>query len=369
MSFEGAVLPDYAGRSLANLLPSVGAHLGLGHTDVLGLPDARAYLVLMVDGFGWRQLQEHVSTAEFLGATSSGPVTCGVPSTTATSLTSLGTGRPPGAHGMVGYRFRNPASGEVMNALSWENGPDDVATLQPHPTIYSALPGESAAIALARFNNSGLTRASLAGATMIPVIEEDDHAARIDQAVEATRGNRLVYCYERLLDHTGHTHGVGSWQWLDRLAAVDDLAAELRATLDDDVCILVTGDHGMVNTVPGHTLVIEDEPDLGGFDELAGEARFRHLYTDRPTWLAARYAEALGDRAWVFTREEGIEAGLFGTVAPRVLPSLGDVMVAMREDWVLMTRTHPVEMTLAGVHGSLTAEEMLVPLITLPGRP
>jgi hypothetical protein len=38
------------------------------------------------------------------------------------------------------------------------------------------------------------------------------------------------------------------------------------------------------------------------------------------------------------------------------------VLVAMRTDWAVMTRQFPRELSLVGMHGSLTAAEMTVPL-------
>lgn len=369
MSFEGAVLPQYGGGALTDLLPSIGAHLGLDSIDHFSLPVARSYLVVLVDGLGWRQLNEFAVQAEFLGRQlpTSRSITCSVPSTTATSLTSLGTGSAPGQHGLVGYRFLNPASGGIMNALSWEGGPERVTEFQQQPTIYERLAGRSHMVGLARFAGSGLTAAAMRGTELIAVEDESDHDLRVEQAVAATSQAGLVYLYERMLDHTGHAHGVGSWQWLDMLAAIDDLIHDLREALPDDVCVIVTGDHGMVNVSSDHYLVIEDVPGLGGYDQLAGEARFRHLYTSQPEKLANKFRKVLGERAWVATKSEAIEAGLFGAVLPSVSPRLGDVVVAMRDNWVLMTRAHEIEMQLVGVHGSLTAEEMLVPLIVLGG--
>ena len=63
------------------------------------------------------------------------PLTVGVPSTTVTSLGSLGTGLPPGQHGMVGYTSRVPSTGEILNALTWES--DLVArAYQPKATFF-----------------------------------------------------------------------------------------------------------------------------------------------------------------------------------------------------------------------------------------
>ena len=88
-------------------MPSIGAHLGVpGYADdTLGLPDAQRYVVVLVDGLGWhavrRNLRDRALPASLLGDAAA--ITCGVPSTTATSLASLGTGLVPGQHGLVGY--------------------------------------------------------------------------------------------------------------------------------------------------------------------------------------------------------------------------------------------------------------------------
>ena len=61
-----------------------------------------------------------------------------MPSTTATSLTSLGTGLPPGAHGLVGFTSRIPGTDTLLNALHWDKAVDPVEW-QPHPTAFARL--------------------------------------------------------------------------------------------------------------------------------------------------------------------------------------------------------------------------------------
>ena len=65
-------------------------------------------------------------------------MTAGVPSTTATSLTSLGTALPPGAHGLVGFTSRIPGTDDLLNALAWSKSVDPVEW-QPHPTAFARL--------------------------------------------------------------------------------------------------------------------------------------------------------------------------------------------------------------------------------------
>jgi len=80
--------------------------------------------------------------------------------------------------------------------------------------------------------------------------------------------------------------------------------------------------------------------------------------------VAAAWTEVLGDRAEVLTRDQAIARGWFGTVEPSVLPRLGDVLVASRGDnAILSSLDFPYEVTLVGMHGSLTPDEMLIPLM------
>lgn len=367
------IIPDYGSSTIADLLPSVGAHLGVpGCADRLGLPAADRYVVVLVDGLGWHLLRGAGREAPFLTSlpATGAPITAGVPSTTVTSLASLGTGLPPGQHGMVGYTSRVPSTGEILNALTWES--DLLAeAYQTKPTLFERAVAAGVAVssvALERFESSGLTQAGLRGPDFVGYADERAADTRIALTVAAAmRGERsLVYAYERELDHTGHVEGCGSRLWRQHLGRIDRMIARLRQELPDEVVLVVTGDHGMVDIPPWHQIVVEDFPELtAGLDALAGEGRFRQLYVDREpvAAVAARWADRLGDKAWVRTRDEAVDAGWFGTVDPALRERWGHVLVALRTDWAVMTRAFPRELTLVGMHGSLTEAEMAVPLL------
>lgn len=368
------LLPDYGISTLAEVVPGIAARLGSrAHTDVLGLPDAARWVLLMIDGLGAINLAETAERAPFLAAAwASGnhrTITSAVPSTTATSISCLGTGLTPGQHGMVGYSFRSPLDGELLNALTWREGHSGL-DVQPQLTMFERLTADGigvASVSPARFEGTGLTDAALRGARFIGVPDESDVAARVGWASDAAvAGDRtLVYVYERFLDHAGHSSGWRSHEWLDTLTHVDTLARRLRDALPDDVRLVVTGDHGMMDAPRSAWIVAEDEPGLT--DDVAligGEGRFRQLYTPRPEHVAARWADRLGDTAWVRTRDEALDAGWFGpTLARGVRERIGDVLVVMRGDAAVMTTTQPREFGLVGMHGSLTPQEMLVPLV------
>ena len=177
----------------------------------------------------------------------------------------------------------------------------------------------------------------------------------------------LTYLYDGDLDWTGHRYGVASSQWLQQLSIIDSEAEQLRDSLPRSTRLLVVADHGMVDSPLESRVDVDELHELrGGVALLGGEARFRHLYCHRGAVadVAATWAEVLGDRAEVMTRDVAVARGWFGPVQPAVLPRLGDVVVACHGDTAIMSTTDfPYEATLVGLHGSLTPEEMLIPML------
>jgi hypothetical protein len=134
------VLPRYGDASLTDVLPSVLGALGVaGEQNDLDLPTARQYCVLLIDALGWNAMRAHQAQASFLNSMPGSAITASVPSTTVTSLTSLGTGLAPGRHGLLGYTTRKPGTATTLfNALRWDEHKDvDPLVYQPHPTASS----------------------------------------------------------------------------------------------------------------------------------------------------------------------------------------------------------------------------------------
>jgi Type I phosphodiesterase / nucleotide pyrophosphatase len=373
-SLPAMVVPAYQSTTLGELMPSIGVHLGVsGFTEgALRLPQSARYVVVLIDGLGWNLLRRAAREAPYLASLlgSAQPITSAVPSTTVTSLASLGTGLPPGQHGLVGYTSRVPSTGDILNALTWESDPSP-AVYQSKPTFFERAAKAGIAVttvALTRFRGTGLTEAALRGAVFVPYADDSAEELKIALIAQAAqRGDRsVVYAYERELDHCGHVHGCSSATWLEHLARIDVMCERLRAALPPQVTLIITADHGMIDIPADQRIVAEDDPALmAGLSALAGEGRFRQLYVDQelPRRVADRWRGRLGELAWVRTRDEAIDEGWFATTDDQLRDRWGHVLVALRADWAIMTRAFPREFTLIGMHGSLTPAEMLVPLI------
>ena len=188
------------------------------------------------------------------------------------------------------------------------------------------------------------------------------------QTALASSERSLVYLYWGNVDTAGHQHGWRSPNWQVELGRVDRAVADLAAGLPAGAVLVVTADHGMVDVPHACRLDLATVPGLRqGIAILGGEPRLAQLYchAGAAPGVAARFADALGDRAWVRTREQAIEAGWFGQVDDRVRPRIGDVLVAARDAFALVDSdvTEPLVLSLVGQHGSLTEAEQLVPLL------
>ncbi|MDH2416582.1 alkaline phosphatase family protein [Nocardioides sp. CER19] len=370
----GFVEPAYGVRSLGDVVPAVAAAVGTDGMTRSGLvlPEAASYVVFLVDGLGARLLARYAHAAPYLSSLLdvSEPGTAGVPSTTATSLTSLGTGLTPGGHGIVGFTSRIPGTDHLLNALQWSKDVDP-HVWQPNPTAFQRLRGLGSSVTVVNkreFQGTGLTEAAQRGADYVGA---DRVGERIAAAVAASAEPRsLTYLYDGDLDWTGHRYGLASRQWLQQLSMIDAEAEQLRDALPRSVRLLVLADHGMIDSPAESRLDVDEHPESAalrdGLALLGGEARFRHLYCHRGAVadVAATWRQVLAEQATVLTREEAIGRGWFGQVSPSVLPRMGDVIVASRGDFaVISTANFPYEATLVGLHGSLTPDEMLIPLL------
>jgi hypothetical protein len=271
-------------------------------------------------------------------------------------------------HGIVGTSFRLE-DGTTLAPLSWGADPNPIAT-QPEPTVLERAAGAGVLVtsaAPAAHRTSGLTRAALRGGEYPGA---DTLAARRAVAAAAIGRARseqrtsLTYVYWPDLDKAAHVHGVQSPAYRAALARVDLLVGGLLDLVADDVVLLVTADHGIIDVPPERRIDLEARPSLRrDVVTILGEPRVRHVYTRagcteevRQTW-----ADELGDRAEVRTRDS--MADLLGPVEDWYAERIGDVVAIARSNWALTSdRVDRIVSGLLGQHGGLTDAEVLVPL-------
>jgi predicted AlkP superfamily pyrophosphatase or phosphodiesterase len=359
------MLPDYSGPCISNVVPTLlGDHDAWPAWFPAEAEEAPQVLLLVLDGLGWDQLTERRHLAPTLSAMSGGPILTVAPSTTATAMTSLTTGTPPGEHGVVGYRVA--VDGAVLNVLRWSiDGRDVRASLppekfQPYPPFADQ---RVPAITRADFRSSGFTEVHLEGVRF--------HGYRVTSSlvIEASRllrsGEPFVYAYYEGIDKVAHEYGIGE-HYEAEVAYADRLVAALASALPAGTTMVVTADHGQVHV--GDDLVELHRDVLDQVSFSSGEGRFRWLHA-RPGRATALFEAASahhGDLDWVVTRDEVVDGGWLGPkVRDAARARLGDVALVARRPIAFYDADDSGPFALVSRHGSLTSAEMRVPLLAL----
>ena len=360
------VRPDYDGAWVGALVPAL-----LGGDQPGWLPEAaataRSAVLLVLDGLGWHAVEQHRAGLPHLAGMEGGPITAVAPSTTAAALTSISTGLTPAQHGLVGYRMR--VSGTLLNVLRWQvpggrSGAPDPVRVQPVPPF---LGHRIPIVTRIEFRDSGFTAAHLRGGEFIGWQTTAILVEQVRRLVNA--GERFVYAYYDGVDKVAHAHGLANGLLAAELAETDRLVGQMLERLPPTCALVVTADHGQVEA--GRRRLRSLGPLHHLVDAYSGEGRFRSLHAKAGASheLHAAAREGFGDVAWVFTRDELFDDGWLGEGATtEVRHRMGDVVLAAREAVAFAAPDAPNEANLVAQHGSLTADEMLVPLLAARGR-
>jgi hypothetical protein len=369
------LLPDYGGACIANVVPALLGRHGDAEDPPPWLPAmagrARQVVLLILDGLGWDQLRARSDLAPTLSAAQGidRAITSVAPTTTACALTSITTGRPPCDHGLLGYRLA--VGDEILNALRWTLGSGRATDVrrtvparqfQPCPSFVGAS-GPVPVVSKAEFGGTGFTAAHLGNSPL--------HGYKVLSSlpVEVGRllrdGEPFVYAYYDGLDKVAHGSGLGDLYDAE-LRAVDRLVGDVASELPDGAVLVVTADHGQIDV--GSRLELLGRDIMSSVQFMSGEGRFRWLHA-RPGaqhQLEQDLAERYGQTTWVMSRDQIIDEGLFGGPLPdELIARLGDVALLPHAPIAFIDPADTGESRLHSRHGSLTRDELLVPLVAL----
>jgi hypothetical protein len=379
-------LPDYRGGSLLNLISSLLAARGGRplHPPLVALPPAsiegaRNVVFLLVDGLGYNYLLD-VGRGGALREHLAGKLTSVFPSTTASAITTSFTGRSPAEHGLTGWHGWFPEAGVVAAPLPFRRRGDEAplvslgvrpSDLLPGGSVFDAMSCLPFVVSQRRIVDSEYSVHLGGRARRIGYDGLSGMVDAIEAVVRSSPARKYVYAYYPEFDTVSHVHGVGSAQAARRFAAIDAAFATLSGRLvGTDTVLLVSADHGFIDTPRSQALELADHPQLEALLRLplSGEPRvaFCHVRPGMAVEFMQRARAALGGLADVRPGRELIDAGWFGPGAPhaRLGERVGDVALVMREHATIRDRM-PGEKshTMVGNHGGTTEDEMYVPLV------
>jgi hypothetical protein len=377
------VPPDYA-HSTLGLTASIERACGGPGAGMAPLPELppgalaakRSVVLLIIDGLGLDYLRQASPDGALANS-----LLCGLssvcPATTSAAITSFFTGLAPASHGLLGWYTPFEARDQVVLPLlaRVRNGPGlpatDLATLYRSAPLAARLARDCHVVTGRRIAGSAYSRFHAGPAQVHGYRSLSGLFGQLEQLVRADGPPRYVHAYWSELDHLAHEHGVAHRRTREHLRQIEaQLGRFLKAIAGTDTLLLVTADHGFIDTAPERSLLLNDHPHLAQQLRLplAGESRlaFVHAKPAQRDTLGVELAEFLGDRATVLSGEQFIAAGFLGPGEhhPALAQRVGDWVVAMTDGWTLRDRL-PGEKPFMpiGVHGGLSEAELNVPLV------
>ncbi|WP_078485522.1 alkaline phosphatase family protein [Solemya velesiana gill symbiont] len=380
------IKPDYHGGSIVNLMASIAHAMGAdaqgyAATPLLSLgPLSRAknILLLVIDGLGYQFLKEH-GDGSFLSGKLRGRMTSVTPSATATAIPAFMLGVPPQQHGFSGWFTYFRELGDMLAVLPFRSrhgsaslgtmglSPSDLCGCEP---IFKRMQANCSAIMPDWIAGSDFNTAFNDDAAVLPYRGLDDFFTAIGSRLAGIERN-YVYAYWPEFDAIAHKYGVESAQAVNHFEQFDAALEQFSRRLSgSDTAMLVTSDHGFINTAPEHTIQMSDHPDLAEclVLPLSGESRFSYCYlrSGYESLFTDYVSQQLGHCIELKSSSEMMDEGWFGLgdPHPRFKDRIGDYILAMKGDYKIKDRVlgeHP-HLHL-GVHGGVSAEEMYVPLV------
>ncbi len=388
------IIPDYEENSIVNLMSTILTHLGgkspyreLTSFNSTELADANNIILIVVDGMGYNFLLRNFSDS-FLSQNCKAKITSVFPSTTAAAMTTFYTGLAPQNHAIPAWFTYLRDLGLVSTILPFieratkkslqtgnitANNILNVNSLFQHCTAnqYVFLPK---AIAGNPYGNVVLGHAKQCGYKYQSMKSFFKGMIKVLKRTKLDSKNFLLG-YWPDLDTSCHVKGVDHLETLQHFQLfLSKLEQFVRTTkqISPTTKILITADHGLVDTPPERTIFLEDHPKLRKCltMPLSGEPRapFFYVRPSKTTTFEAYIQQNLAHTGDLRKGEELIAENYFGlfTHHPKFEERIGDYVLLMRENYVFKDCLEGEERSMhVGNHGGISDDEIYVPLIVL----
>jgi hypothetical protein len=406
---EDVVWPRYDGYSIANLPPTFAAILGvqLPAPALAPLPadlwhnlarDVRRVVFVLIDALGYRRLLRAVqadASSLWKPLIERGrffPLTSVFPSTTVAALSSLWTGLAPAQHGYLGTRLflreygvlaemislRPAVKGRAGELLDMGLEPDKFL---PAPNLAEVLkPAGIAVYDVLPYGliRSGLTRILHRGVDkVVPIVTASDMWVTLRRILDAGQtGNQriYVYAYHGFSDSISHLYGPTDEPLDAELRAFvysmqTEFLGRLSPQAKKNTLLVIGADHGQMFTPKYSAIELHKQPvwhDLVMMPTSEARIAYAHIRAGRIQAFRDGLARDVPGKFITVETREALEAGLWGPepIHAETRSRLGDVLMLATGDGYLADPTGQMPEFL-GMHGGLTAEEMLVPSLWL----
>lgn len=379
--------PDYDGGNIVNLMASIQNAIGQSDSDYCPLLQLQPeclqrtenIVLMVIDALGYNYIRS-VGRGGSFDTYLRGSMSTVYLSTTTTAITSYLTGVAPQQHALMGWNTWLKELGAVVKVLPFrtrggslalEHSQIDLKSLYALEPFVNKLRVKSTFVSPDMIIDSAYNCAQQGRAQTVPHYDLESFFAQTEKLIHTAQEPQYIYAYWPMLDTLGHIHGIHSQNSIEHFQELDrGFAAFLEKIQGTNTTVIVTGDHGMIDSTPESSLSLNDHPRLSETlaIPLCGEPRAVFCYV-RPfkqkQFEDYVYSE-LADVVELMPSEQLLEEHYFGLgeVNAKLLERIGDYTLMMKDNNVLYDQLFQEHRHRhIGVHGGLSADEMLVPLV------
>ncbi len=344
-----------------------------GQSNPLNLPSRQRVLVCFIDGLGVENLKLRSGHAPFLSSQlGKASITyAAYPATTSVNIGCFSTGLMPGEHGLIGHQVFDRFHNERINLLVGWNERTDPLVWQPHQTISErAMEAGIVAnvIAAEEYRSTPFTNATMRAANFIAADEID---SRVERSIEAANssGQSISYVYFPELDKFGHQKGWTSDGWAALLESIDAGMRRLAAKLPKNTGLVITSDHGMVETSKDRQLILDTYLEGLSLEFFGGDTRSSYLYfSDKSdAQRAIERLEPLEYALGAHLSAELVQAGWYGDMGKQANDRMPEVILIAKSNYTLYHSKFSKQRAFDMIshHGAFSDAELRIPLIRI----
>ncbi len=378
-------IPDYSGNSIVNLISSIRSIYGNDHLypllngfDIEAFKDKNVVFIV-IDALGYNYLMEYGDDT-FLKKHTIRKMTSVFPSSTASAYISLITGVAPQQHGLIGWFMYLRETGIITSILPFFTKAGGIplrnipfTDIFEQNSIFMNLNAASYSIIHKSYANSQCSASITKGSKKKVYSDIKGFFSNIEKILDSGVSRKFVFAYWDQIDKIAHEKGIKSNETHEELKKIDTEISKLAMLLNKyNAALIVTSDHGMVDSSEKDTIKLSDHPLLKETLTLpiTGDPRVAYCYVrpDMAMEFEQYVAQNFEENCHIFKSRDIIEKGFFGLYEPnrKLYQRTGDYTLVMKKNYMIREAlSGEKNKELIGIHGGLTSDEMFTPLIIL----
>ena len=366
---------------MAHLADVDGIQLAPGASAIAEMVGSSDHLVfVLADGLGMHQV-EAMDGCAFIPGHLAAEVCAVFPSTTPVALTSLATGEWPNVHGAIGWNVYLPEIHVVAEIIRFFRRRDQVSLdrlgltpedVYPVPSAFSRTDRDVVSFLPEAIAGSPYSVYAVGGAPNRGYRTLSQAVDAVLQRVATADGPTFTNLYWPNVDTVSHALGTEHAHVRAAVRELDREIARLHAGLSRRGRIVLSADHGLVDTAEDQVHVLEPSDELIGCltKEPSGEDRavYFSVAVEKEARFRDLFKRRFGERFLLLATDEVQALELFGpgllsVVARRRLGNL--VAISTGADVLLFPWTGPPSKDPPAVsrHSGLNPAEIRVPLM------